>query len=151
VDAGAHIGFWTVPLPLEAASSGGRVLAAEPVPQKRSVEDLLVRFAHCRRIAVGVSGVSATPPGVDVLLSRDGPAGDRPDLSPGAARRRLPPRVAVVRSHAQDEYPNARHHGVHRLIDETLRRLDAAVVEFDTRVGPRNLVGRSTSKRFSRA
>jgi FkbM family methyltransferase len=31
VDAGANIGFWTVPLALEARATGGRVLAVEPV------------------------------------------------------------------------------------------------------------------------
>jgi FkbM family methyltransferase len=32
VDAGANIGLWTVPLALEAAATGSRVIAVEPVP-----------------------------------------------------------------------------------------------------------------------
>src|SRR4051812_17459559 len=32
VDAGANIGLWTVPLTLEAATVGSRVIAVEPVP-----------------------------------------------------------------------------------------------------------------------
>jgi hypothetical protein len=106
------------------------------------VEELLDRFGHCRKIAVGVSVVPTTPTGFDVVISRDGPAGDRPDVSLGAGGSRLAPRVAVVRSHAQDEYPDARHEEAHRLIDQTLRTLDVAVVEHDTRVDPRRLVGR---------
>lgn len=108
------------------------------------VEDLLVRFAHCRKIAVGVSIVDGTPPGFDVWLPRDGPTGDRPDLSLAAHPSTLPPRVAVVRSHAQNEYPDARHDDAHQLIDEVLRTLDVAVLEVDTRVDPRNVVGRRT-------
>ncbi len=43
---------------------------------------------------------------------------------------------------AQHEYPDARHERVHQLIDHVLRALDVAVVEVDTRVDPRNEVGR---------
>lgn len=106
------------------------------------VEDLLDRFAHCTKVAVGVSVVGTTPPGFDVLLARDGPAGDRPDLSLAAAIPALPRRIAVVRAHHQEEYPDARHDHVHRVIDEVLRSLDVAVLEYDTRVDPRSLVGR---------
>lgn len=42
VDAGANIGLWTVPLALEAAELGGRVIAVEPVPAnaRRLVQNL---------------------------------------------------------------------------------------------------------------
>lgn len=108
------------------------------------VEDLLVRFAHCTKIAVGVSAVASTPPGFDVLLTRDGPTGDRPDLSLAADLPALPPRVAVVRAHRQNEYPDGRHDHAHQLIDQALCRLDVAVTEHDTRVDPRDLVARRT-------
>ncbi len=42
VDAGANVGFWTVPLAQRAARTGGRVIAAEPVP------------ANARRLAENV-------------------------------------------------------------------------------------------------
>jgi hypothetical protein len=106
------------------------------------VEDLLRRFGHCTKIAVGVSIVASTPAGFDVVLSRDGPGGDRPDLSLVAARSPLPPVVAVVRAHRQNEYPDAQHDRVHRVVDEVLRASDIAVVELDTRVDPRTVVGR---------
>lgn len=108
------------------------------------VEDLLARFPHTRKVAVGVSEVDTTPTGFDVLLTRDGPAGDRPDLSLAADFPVLPARVAVVRAHRQNEYPDGRHEAAHRVIDEVLRSLDVAVVEHDTRVDPRSLVGRRT-------
>lgn len=109
------------------------------------IEDLLTRFPHCVKVAVGVSEVAGTPPGFDVLITRDGPHGDRPDLSLAADIPALPPRVAVVRAHRQNEYPGGRHDDAHRVIDEVLRGLDVAVVEHDTRVDPRNLVGRRTA------
>jgi hypothetical protein len=108
------------------------------------VEELLDRFGHCLKVAVGVSVVGSTPPGFDVLLGRDGPSGERPDLSLGAALPRLPPRVGLVRAHRQGEYPDARHDEVHGVIDDTLRALDVTVVEQDTRVDPRGVTGRRT-------
>lgn len=108
------------------------------------VEDLLARFPHCTKVAVGVSQVAGTPPGFDVLITRDGPDGNRPDLSLAADVPALPARVAVVRAHRQNEYPDGRHDDAHRVIDDVLRSLDVAVVEHDTRVDPRNLVGRRT-------
>jgi FkbM family methyltransferase len=49
LDAGANIGLWTVPLALEAAASGSRVIAVEPVP------------ANARRLRenLGLNGVEA--------------------------------------------------------------------------------------------
>jgi hypothetical protein len=108
------------------------------------VEDLLSRFPHCVKVAVGVSVVASTPPGFDAIISRDGPAGDRPDLSLGADLPDLPPRVAVLRVHRQKEYPDGRHDAAHQTIDEVLRGRDVAVIEFDTRVDPRDLVARRT-------
>lgn len=108
------------------------------------VEDLLARFPHSTKVAVGVSEVDTTPPGFDVLITRDGPTGDRPDLSLAAGIPALPARVAVVRAHRQNEYPDGRHDAAHRVIDEVLRSLDVAVIEYDTRVDPRSVVGRRT-------
>ncbi len=108
------------------------------------VEQVLERFAACRRVAVGVSQVATTPDGFDVLLTRDGAHGDRPDLSLAAPRDDLPPVVAVVRANPQGEYPDGRHDHAHEVVDEVLRRLDAAVVEVDTRVDPRRVVSRRT-------
>lgn len=106
------------------------------------VEELLQRFAPCVRIAIGVSVLPSTPTGFDVVISRDGPQGDRPDLSLGADRTCLPSVVGVVRAHAQNEYPDARHDDVHAVIDGVLRSRDIAVVEVDTRVDPRRPASR---------
>lgn len=106
------------------------------------VEELLARFAHCTKVAIGVSELDTTPPGFDVLLARDGPHGERPDLSLAADLPELPARVAVIRANQQGEYRDGRHGDAHRLIDEVLRSLNVAVLELDTRVDPRNLVGR---------
>lgn len=113
------------------------------------LEGLLGRFPHCTKVAAGVSVVEGTPAGFDVVLERDRDNADhrhpaRPDLSLAAPELPLPGVVGVVRSHAQPEYPGARHDEVHGLIDDYLRQSELAVLELDTRVDPRSLPARES-------
>ncbi|SFL57975.1 FkbM family methyltransferase [Geodermatophilus ruber] len=76
VDAGANIGLWTVPLALEAAAAGSRVVAAEPVPANalRLAENLRLNgveaHADIRRVAL-----SDAPGRVTLTLREDFAAG----------------------------------------------------------------------------
>jgi hypothetical protein len=108
------------------------------------VERLLQRFQGCTRIAVGVSVVEGTPHGFDHVLARDGLGAGLPDLSLAAPVRSLPPVVAVVRAHPQEEYAQGKYDDAHAVIDEALRNADVAVLEADTRVDGREVVGRRT-------
>jgi FkbM family methyltransferase len=78
VDAGANIGLWTVPLALEAAAAGSRVIAVEPVPAnaRRLSENLRLNGveAHTdiRRVAL-----SDGPGHVTMTLREDFAAGAR--------------------------------------------------------------------------
>lgn len=105
------------------------------------VEELLTRFAGCVKVAVGVSVVPGTPDGFDTVISRDG-IEDRPDLSLLAGRASLPPVVGLVRTHPQGEYPAARPDEAHEVVEQALHDRDVAVLELDTRVDPREVVGR---------
>ncbi|NEE02031.1 polysaccharide pyruvyl transferase family protein [Phytoactinopolyspora halotolerans] len=111
----------------------------------RQIEDLLTRFSHCAKIAVGVSVVDGTAEAFDTVLPRDDDETVTPDLALGAPERHLPPVVALVRAHAQPEYPTARPDDVHNRIEGLLAQRDVAVVPLDTRVDPRELVNRDTT------
>ncbi|MFI8852042.1 polysaccharide pyruvyl transferase family protein [Streptomyces sp. NPDC053499] len=99
------------------------------------------RFAHCRRIAVGVSVVDPEETavrGFHEVIARDGPSLEpSPDLSAGIRPRadRLPPVVATVLTTGQHEYAGHRRH------EETVRRVtawlgarDCARLEVETRL-----------------
>ncbi|MGX9227077.1 polysaccharide pyruvyl transferase family protein [Streptomyces albus] len=102
------------------------------------------QFAHCRRIAVGVSVIDPHSPavrGFDQVIARDGPSlTARPDLS--AATRppqEPPPVVATVLTAGQHEYGDQRRH------DETVRRVtawlgahDCARLPLETRLDTRD-------------
>ena len=103
------------------------------------VEELVARFSHARRIAVGVSVVGATPDAWHAVIERDSAEAHRPDLSLAVPHERLPPVVGLVQSHSQPEYPDARHDDVHSLIDDALSTRDVAVVRLGTRVDPRSV------------
>ncbi|MDP8987169.1 MAG: polysaccharide pyruvyl transferase family protein [Actinomycetota bacterium] len=103
------------------------------------VDDLVARFPHARRIAVGVSVVDATPDAWHAVIERDSAHAHRPDLSLAVADQRLPPVVGLVQAHRQPEYADARHDDVHALIDRALSRRDVAVVRLGTRVDPRGM------------
>lgn len=97
-------------------------------------------FAHCRRIAVGVSVIDPADPavrGFHRVLARDAP-GSRawPDLSASAVTDRVPV-VGVVLAPGQREYgPRRRHGAVHRAVTGWLARQDCARVPLDTRLDP---------------
>lgn len=101
------------------------------------VEELVERFSHARRIAVGVSVVDATPEAWHALIERDSADAHRPDLSLALPDDRLPPVVALVQANSQPEYPGARHDDVHSLVERALYSRDVAVVRVGTRVDPR--------------
>ncbi|MGC4933082.1 polysaccharide pyruvyl transferase family protein [Gordonia sp. DT30] len=110
----------------------------------RQLEWLHRRFAHCRRIAVGVSVPDPHDPavtGFDSVLPRDVTmtAADRPprvDLAFSASTAEVPV-VAWIRAPGQAEYgKRGRHEEVHEAIEGALRERTCAVLEFDTRLGP---------------
>lgn len=111
-------------------------LTGEPVRQFHE------RFAHARRIAVGVSVVDADDPavtGFDVVVPRDGPGTDpRRDL---AARPVLEgvDVVGVFLTHGQGEYgARRRHEAVNDVLGRWLGGLDVARLDLDTRLDPRD-------------
>ena len=105
----------------------------------RQVEDLIARFPHARRIAVGVSVVDATPDAWHAVIERDSTRVSRPDLSLALAEYRLPPVVGLIQANSQPEYRCARHDEVHTVIESALSRRDVAVVRLGTRVDPRGI------------
>lgn len=107
------------------------------------VERLARRFAHCRKVAVGVSAVDpAVATLFEVVVARDGAGGKGlPDLAWSAAgghgARGAWPVVALATVGEQPEYgERARHGAVHRALRRFLEHRDLAVVDVDTRVDP---------------
>lgn len=106
------------------------------------VRELHDRFAHCRRLAVGVSIVDAADPavtGFHGVLPRDGPD-IRPsrDLAAGLGTRTVPV-VGVFLAHGQREYGARRRHAeVTATLTAWLREQDCARLELDTRLDPRD-------------
>ncbi|MCW2914614.1 MAG: polysaccharide pyruvyl transferase [Actinomycetia bacterium] len=102
------------------------------------VNDLHVRYAGCRRIAVGVSVVDPADPsvtGFDLVLARDGGTGPpRRDLAAGPETS-LVPVVGVILSSGQGEYgARRRHEEVSDRLTGWLGRRDCARLGLDTRL-----------------
>ncbi|MET9773700.1 polysaccharide pyruvyl transferase family protein [Streptomyces sp. NPDC006367] len=103
------------------------------------VEELHRRFAHCVRIAVGVSVVDPASPavtGFDRVLARDA-AGSAPALDLAARAPALPARpvVGVVLTHGQHEYGARRRHAeVAEDVTRWLAGKDCARLELETRL-----------------
>ncbi|MEU0738888.1 polysaccharide pyruvyl transferase family protein [Streptomyces sp. NPDC006134] len=103
------------------------------------VEELHRRFAHCVRIAVGVSAVDPGSPavtGFDRVLARDAP-GTEPTADLAARAPGLPARpvAGVILTHGQHEYGRRRRH--ERVAAEVTRWLagkDCARLELETRL-----------------
>lgn len=104
----------------------------------RQVRQLHDRFAHCHRLAIGVSIVEAGDAaftGFHQVIARDG-GGARAyrDLAAGPRCAQLPV-VGVVLGHAQHEYGDRqRHDDVHAALTSWLGRQNCARVLFDTRL-----------------
>lgn len=107
-----------------------------------SVAELHARFAHCRRIAVGVSVLDPGDPvtaGFHRVIARDHPGAEaHRDL----AARPLPqlvPVLGVYLTSGQREYGSRRRHEQARAgLEAWLGRLDAARLPLDTRLDPRD-------------
>ncbi|MGV9287365.1 polysaccharide pyruvyl transferase family protein [Streptomyces sp. NPDC003719] len=103
------------------------------------VEELHRRFAHCVRIAVGVSVVDPGSPavtGFHRVLARDA-TGREPTLDLAARAPALPARpvVGVVLTHGQHEYgPQRRHDQVAAGVTRWLAGRDCARLELETRL-----------------
>ncbi|MFC0041542.1 polysaccharide pyruvyl transferase family protein [Actinomadura rayongensis] len=95
------------------------------------------RFAHCRRIAVGVSVLDPDDPaaaGFHTILARDGLDGVRPDLATVPPIASVPV-VGVVLSLGQGEYgARRRHEDVADRITGWLAEIDCARLPMDTRL-----------------
>lgn len=114
------------------------------------------RFAHCTRIAVGVSVLDpdeAAVRGFHQVLARDRPgSAPRADLAtaappatdpatagPFAAGAELPPVLGVFLTAGQLEYgPRRRHGQVTEVLQRWLTGLPAARLDLDTRLDPRD-------------
>ncbi|MGI8331171.1 polysaccharide pyruvyl transferase family protein [Actinomadura scrupuli] len=102
------------------------------------VRDLHVRYAGCRRVAVGVSVIDPADPsvtGFDLVLARDGDAG--PPQRDLAAVPRTPsvPVVGVILSAGQGEYgARRRHDEVSARLTGWLGRRACARLRLDTRL-----------------
>lgn len=111
-----------------------------------AVLELHERFAHCTRIAVGVSVLDPADPavaGFHQVIARDRPQSPpRPDLAtvaPMVSADRLPPVLGIFLTGGQREYGSRRRH---ETVIETLRPwlggLPAALLDLDTRLDPRD-------------
>lgn len=114
----------------------------------RKVARLLDRFAHCRRIAVGVS-MTEHGGSFDELLARDGDGAARPDLSLGAPHEAIAV-VGLTLSHPQPEYgERGRHDDAHRLVRDLMRQAPVAPLALDTRLDAHDELHCSTADRFA--
>ncbi|MFK0119904.1 polysaccharide pyruvyl transferase family protein [Streptomyces sp. NPDC090994] len=103
------------------------------------VEELHQRFAHCVRIAVGVSVVdpaSAAVTGFHQVLARDAPTAEpTTDLAARAPAPTAPPVVGVILTHGQREYGGRRRHAeVAEAVTGWLSGKDCARLELETRL-----------------
>lgn len=108
----------------------------------RSIAELHERFAHCRRIAVGVSVLDPEDPvtaGFHRVIARDGPgSGARRDLAARPVPQQVPV-LGVYLTSGQHEYgARRRHDAVRSGLEEWLGRVDAARLPLDTRLDPRD-------------
>jgi hypothetical protein len=105
----------------------------------RQVEELHRRFAHCVRIAVGVSVVDPGSPavtGFHHVLARDAAgSAPTPDLAARAPALPARPVVGVVLTHGQHEYAGRRRHDeVAAGLTRWLAGKDCARLELETRL-----------------
>lgn len=108
--------------------------------------ELHERFSHCTRIAIGVSVVDPADPavtGFHRVFARDRPGSPpQPDLAtaaPMAPEARLPPVLGVFLTAGQREYgARRRHDAVKDTLATWLSRIDAARLDLDTRLDPRD-------------
>ena len=110
---------------------------------------LLRRFAHCQRIAVGVSMTPGAGRFFDAVLPRDDGRTARPDLSlaapPGTAAV-----VGVILGHPQPEYGERGGHDLaHGLVRDLLRQSRAAPLQLDTRLDASDALSCRTAERFT--
>jgi hypothetical protein len=104
------------------------------------IADLHRRFAHCFRVALGVSTIDPEDPalsGFHRVLSRDGPGTlrGRVDLAASAPANPPVPVVGVVLTDGQREYGGRRRHArVAQEITSWLAGKDCARLELDTRL-----------------
>ena len=121
------------------------VFACGPATGTPLVE-LHERFAHCTRIAIGVSVIDTTDPavtGFHRLFARDSPGSPpQPDLAtvaPMAREASLPPALGVFLTAGQREYGTRRRHdAVKDTLETWLARVDAGRLDLDTRLDPRD-------------
>lgn len=103
----------------------------------QQVRDLHERYAHCRRVAVGVSVLDPTDAavtGFHRVLARDGLSTARPDLAIATPTVAVPV-IGAVFAPGQAEYgASRRHEAVHRALREWLGQLDCARLPLDTRL-----------------
>ncbi|MDG9694910.1 polysaccharide pyruvyl transferase family protein [Streptomyces sp. DH17] len=107
------------------------------------VEELHRRFAHCVRIAVGVSVIDPGSPavtGFHRVLARDAAGTDpTPDLAARAPALPARPVVGVVLTHGQHEYGGQRRHEeVAAGLTRWLAAKDCARLELETRLDARD-------------
>jgi hypothetical protein len=103
------------------------------------IEALHRRFAHCVRVAVGVSVVDAGSPaviGFDRVLVRDAPGAEpTADLAARAPGLPVRPVAGVILTHGQHEYgPRRRHEQVAAAVTRWLAGKDCARLELETRL-----------------
>lgn len=105
------------------------------------IGELRERFTHCRFLAVDVTVFPDDPltAAVDELIARDGPAvPSRRDLAALVPAAPVP-LVAVYLTDGQREYASQRrHHDVVRLLEDWLGRRNAARLDLNTRLDPRD-------------
>lgn len=116
------------------------------------VADLMARFAHCRRTAIGVSVVDDTPRLGDVtVLARDSPDRVTPDLSLWTPVARTPV-VGMILAHDQPEYGDRqRHRTAHEALERLVADAGVAPVPLDTRLSPRDAHVCATPAQFESA
>lgn len=108
----------------------------------RSIAELHERFAHCRRIAVGVSVLDPGDPvtaGFHRVIARDRPgAGAHRDLAARPVPQAVPV-LGVYLTSGQQEYGARRRHETTRSgLEAWLGGLDAARLPLETRLDPRD-------------
>ena len=124
----------------------------------RRIAELHQRFAHCFRVALGVSAVDVRDPaltGFHRVLVRDGPGRDFPhgvprlDLAASAPPLPPVPVAGVILTGGQREYGARRRHGdVAEAVTSWIGRKDCARLELDTRLDVHDWRHNATSGQF---
>ncbi|RBM16136.1 polysaccharide pyruvyl transferase family protein [Streptomyces sp. PT12] len=128
------------------------VFVCGPVHGPR-IAELHERFAHCRRVAVGVSAINRGDPaltGFHDVLARDGTGGQpTADLSLRAPRGPATPVVGVLLTSGQREYGDARLHDVVAdTVRDWLAGKDCAPVVLESRLDARDGLLCGTAEQF---